>query len=167
VEASPGYENHEASHVCELTARNDELIDTNVTLTKIPDVIEETLHEMTEVIVLAEVNQSEHVSGIEMALDESNQMIEATNTIEMNEPPQQDDEVIDEVHDSVVISIVEADRNDGIANHQSTTGYKTESINTVRNLIMAGNLIRVALFPQKVGGSTKNGTLFRLVKSFH
>jgi hypothetical protein len=38
---------------------------------------------------------------------------------------------------------------------------------TVRNLIRAGNLIRAALFPQKVGGSTKNRTLFKLVRSFH
>jgi hypothetical protein len=104
-----------------------------VTLTKIPDVIEETLHEITEVTALAEVNQSEHMSGIEMALDESNQTIEATNTIEMNEPPQRDDEVINEIHDSVVISIVEVDRNDGIANNQSTTGYETESINVERH----------------------------------
>jgi hypothetical protein len=29
------------------------------------------------------------------------------------------------------------------------------------------NLIRAALFPQKVGGSTKNRTLFKLVRNFH
>jgi hypothetical protein len=36
----------------------------------------------------------------------------------------------------------------------------------VRNLIRTGNLIKAALFPRKVGGSTKNRTLFKLLRSF-
>jgi hypothetical protein len=65
----------------------------------------------------------------------------------------------------VIFPVLEAELRE---QRQIETEFDEHSQQTIApRVATVRNLIRAALFPQKVGGSTKNRTLFKLVRSFH